>query len=281
MLSNDSLLGLNMINNDKNIAFWDKTAERFGDGNAAYAGMLMDGRKFEAIYRVEAEQARFLTIFTPTANSRVLEVGSGGGRWGFFLAPHVARYTGLDISPKMISIARDECARRKLTNAQFECLNLLDYQSDEKFDLIFFSGVLQYMDDETVSAVLDKAAGLLEPDGSFISRDSVQLEKRVVKTGDYPVIYRTPEEYRELFNEAGFVRIFMDLSYPAKRFTNIASRIFNLPGISYRMAAAVRDGLCTLDNALGNPAWLKTDRHKRELRQVNQQEHRFFKYVRQ
>lgn len=270
-----------MINNDKNIAFWEKTAERFGDGNAAYAGMLMGGRKFEAIYRVEAEQARFLTIFTPTANSRVLEVGSGGGRWGFFLAPNVAHYTGLDISPKMTSIAKNECMRRQLTNTRFECLNLLDYQTVEKFDLIFFSGVLQYMDDETITAVLAKASGMLESKGFFISRDSVQLQTRVVKTGDYPVIYRTPEEYQDLFKVAGFKRIFMDLSYPAKRFTNIASRLFNLPGVSYPMAAAVRDGICAIDNALGKPDFLKTAQHKRELLEVNQQEHRFFKYVRQ
>lgn len=269
-----------MINNEQNIAFWDRTAERFGDGRAAYAGMLMEGREFEAIYRVQAEQARFLTLFDCTPRSRVLEVGSGGGRWAFFLAERIASYVGLDISPKMVSIAETERARRGLANARFECANLLDYSTDERFDLVFFSGVLQYVDDATIAAVLARAARLLAPGGIFVSRDSVQLEERVVKAGDYPVMYRTPEEYRVVFEAAGFERTYMDVSYPAKRFTNVASRLYQLPFMSYSMACAVRAGLCAVDDALGNPDFLKTEQHRRELRQRNPQEHRFFKYVR-
>lgn len=269
-----------MIDNERNIAFWDSAAERHGDGSAAFAGMLMEGREFEALYRVQAEQERFLTLFDCRPTASVLEVGSGGGRWAFFLAARIARYVGLDISPKMVAIADAERARRGLENARFECASLLDYTSDRPFDLVFFSGVLQYIDDATIATTLAKASRMLAPGGFFVSRDSVQIEERVVKAGDYPVIYRTPEEYRRLFEAAGFERTYMDVSYPAKRFTNVASRIYRLPFMSYRTACALRAGLCAIDDALGNPDFLKTGQHRRELRQSNPQEHRFFKYVR-
>lgn len=280
MRSRSYSLEKNLIDNEKNIAFWDRTAERFGAGSAAYAGMLMDGSEFEAIYRIEAEQARFQTLFNCEPTSRVLEVGSGGGRWALFLAERIASYVGLDISPKMIAIAEAECARCGLANARFSCTSLLDYTCAEQFDLIFFSGVLQYMDDDVVSAAITKAVRMLAPGGVIISRDSVQLEERVEKAGDYPVIYRTPDEYRDFFSVAGFDRTYMDVSYPAKRFTNVASRLYRLPGVTYSMAYAVRAGLCAIDDLLGQPDFLKTDLLKRQLRQRNPQEHRFFKYVR-
>lgn len=268
-----------MIDNEKNVAFWDKAAVHHASGSVPFAGMLMEGREFEAMYRLKAEQKHFLKLVQCTPASRVLEVGSGGGRWAFFLAEQVASYVGLDISPKMIEISEAECLRRGLANVKFMCTSLIDYKTSEKFDLIFFSGVLQYMDDEVVTASLNRAVQMLAPGGVVISRDSVQLEKRVEKTGDYPVIYRTSDEYRMLFETAGLERTYMNASYPAKRFTNLASRIYRLPGITYSMASAVRACLCAVDDLLGNPDFLKTKRHKHELLQHNLQEHRFFKYV--
>lgn len=269
-----------MIDNEKNVAFWDKAAAHHASGSVPFAGMLMEGREFEAMYRLEAEQKHFLTLFQCTPESRILEVGSGGGRWAFFLAKQVASYVGLDISPKMIEISEAECLRRGLANAKFMCTSLIEYKSSEKFDLIFFSGVLQYMDDEVVTESLNRAVRMLAPGGVVISRDSVQLERRIEKTGDYPVIYRTSEEYRAIFDASGLERTYMAVSYPAKRFTNFASRLYRLPFITYSMACAVRGILCAVDNLLGNPNLLKTKRHKHELLQQNLQEHRFFRYGR-
>jgi SAM-dependent methyltransferase len=268
-----------VIDNQKNIAFWDRAAGqgRFG---SEFAGMLISGGKFEALHRHIGEQDRFLTIFTPTPRARVLEVGSGGGRWGFFLADKVSEYVGLDISSAMVAAAAREGQRRGLANVKFECRSLLDYPRDQKFDLIFFSGVLQYMDDDVVAQSIAFASNLMMPEGVIISRDSVQLAERVEKTGNYPVIYRTPEEYLHLFEAQGFRRDYMDLSYPPKRFTNLASRLYEVPGITFSVATAFRSLLCAIDDAMGRPSFLKTSDHKKLLVQENPREHRFFRYVR-
>lgn len=269
-----------MIDNEKNIAFWDQTAQRSRTGAKTFAGMLMEDREFEAIYRCEAEQERFLGLLSPTRKTRVLEVGSGGGRWGLFLADKVSSYVGLDISPRMIEIAEEERARRQMSNVRFECRSLLEFGSDQMFDLVYFSGVLQYMDDEVVELCLAKAASLLSKGGAIISRDSVQKSSRVEKAGDYPVIYRTEAEYLRFFGNAGFTQAYSDLSYAHKRFTKLASRLYALPGVTYKTARFVRDALCSVDKVLGCPPFLKTPKHKEELLQENPQEHRFTKYVR-
>ena len=148
-----------MIDNQKNVHFWDKAALKHTNRSAPYAGMLMEGRgrEFEVIYRLNAEHEHLSKLFNCLPSSRVLEVGSGGGRWAIFFADRIATYVGLDISPKMVELAEAECGRRRLTNTQFSCTSLIDYNNADQFDLIYFSSVLQYMDDDVVAATIAKA----------------------------------------------------------------------------------------------------------------------------
>lgn len=270
-----------MIDNDKNIAFWNREAEQSRSTDKAFAGMRMSERKFAAIYRCEAEQDRLLSIFSPSPTSKILEIGSGGGRWGYFFADKVGSYLGLDISPNMIEISEEERVRRNLHNIRFECCDLLDFDTEERYDLVYFSGVLQYIDDDVIEQCVAKASSLLAQDGVIISRDSIQTLERVEKVGEYPVIYRTEGEYRSLFQNGDFEMDYSNLSYDHKRFTGMASRLYEIPGVTYNMAIFAREILCKIDNLFGKPGFLKTNEMKKIAEQENPQEHRFFKYVRQ
>lgn len=269
-----------MVDNEKNVAFWDNAAQRSRPGKGMLAGMLMEGREFEALYRCHAEQEHLQRMFLLTPETRVLEVGSGGGRWGFWFADRIAAYVGIDLSPKMVEIAEAERVRRKLSNVRFERASLPDFQADATYNLVYFSGVLQYMDDTVVRQCIDKATSLLSHEGIIISRDTVQTAERVEKRGEYPVIYRKASEYIAFFAASGYRLEYSAVSYPQKRFTGLACRLYQLPGVPYGLAYGVREALCGVDNALGNPGFLKTRRHRESLQVQNPQEHRFFKYVR-
>lgn len=269
------------IDNEKNKAFWDAAARRSGAERIEYAGMLMEGREFEAMYRCEAEGALLLTLFRPEKTSRILEIGSGGGRWGYFFSLRVQSYTGLDLSTEMVRLADEERRRRGMENVTFICTNLLDYNTDEKYDLVYFSGVLQYMDDPTLLECVRKATSLLAPGGTILSRDSIQRVRRVEKTGEYPVLYRTIEEYEALFAKEGYAMAYSGVSYPHKRFTVLASKLYRLPFCTYSMALAAREVLCFVDSLLGSPGFLKSKSLRTQVPEENPQEHRFFKYVRQ
>lgn len=268
-----------MTQTNKNIEFWNRTAVSTSSVRRAFAGMLMEGAEFESIYRCKAEQSHFLNLTGITKSLNVLEVGSGGGRWGLFLADLINSYVGLDISASMVAIAEADRAEKNLKNVRYECLRLLDFKTDSKFDLIYFSGVLQYMDDNEISDSIAVADSLLTNSGIIISRDSIQTEKRVEKTGDYPVIYRTESEYQALFKAAGFELDYSNLSYQHKRFTQIASSFFRVPGVTYRLAYNLRELMCTIDNLFKNPRILKRKKFRSELDLINKQEHRFFRYI--
>jgi SAM-dependent methyltransferase len=53
--------------------------------------------------------------------SRVLDVGCGSGSYAFALAPRCAEVVGIDISPRMIGLAREHAQAAKVGNASFEC----------------------------------------------------------------------------------------------------------------------------------------------------------------
>ncbi len=260
----------------KNIQFWDGIAQRTPPAMAEYAGMLMQGRDFEVADRCKGEQKRFLSIAPRLDGKRVLEVGCGGGRWASFLSPRVESYLGIDLSPKMIGLAQAVASKSELVNVQFRCADIRELESSE-FDLIYFSGVLQYLSDTDLRETLRAACRLLKDSGLFISRDSVQTLHRLELAGDYPVIYRLEHEYENFFAEIGFSKTYSALSYSQLRFTKTAGRVFRITG-SYRVAAGIRRLLCWLDRLLGNPAILKRAKLKQELNSQEVRQHRFFRY---
>lgn len=270
-----------MIDVEKNVAFWNRTALRTAENKAEFAGMLMAGREFEALYRCKAEQKHFANICPLAKHMTILEIGSGGGRWGFYFADKVASYTGLDISSEMIRISNEKRVKNRVDNINFICIDFLEFNPGVKYDVIYFSGVLQYMDDAIALASIVKARALLKENGVVISRDTIQSKCRIEKNGDYPVVYRLAMEYVDIFKKAHFLLEYSHVSYAKKRFTKIASRLYRLPVVTYSMAYIFREILCCIENVLGNPNYLKTKEMKNRPKEVNPQQHCFFKYVRE
>jgi len=271
-----------VIDNEKNIAFWNNNARQSNPEKGMFAGMLTGTSEFDALYRCVSEQETFLSIFKPTQDMRILEVGSGGGRWGFWLSDMVGEYVGIDISTEMVEIARREGRRRKLTNIRFECSTLPDFTGGEEFDLVYFSGVLQCMDDAVVKQCIDKADEILRKSGRrkvIISRDTVREVERLEKVGDYPAIFRTVDEYVGFFRENGYVLDRSELSYVPRRFTTVVSSLYKFPLMNYRRAYAVRETLCKIDELLGSPKLLKKKQDRRRGSSPHKTEHKFFKYV--
>src|SRR5262245_9321753 len=82
------------------------------------------------------------------ANLRVLDVGCGTGRWSITLAKMGSIVTGIDISSRMIELAKERALRNEIRNITF--LNTtaeeLDYR--DCFDLALSSTVLQHITDD-------------------------------------------------------------------------------------------------------------------------------------
>lgn len=267
-----------MLDTKNTQRFWDEAAQATTLTDKTSVGMLTDGNEYNAIYRRREEEAHFLKIFEPNKSMRVLEVGSGGGRWAFFLADKVGFIAGIDFSASMIKLAEQQRIEKNIDNVRFVHTDLLSFDDVQKFDLIYFSGVLQYINDDDVLASIQKAKMMLAPGGCIISRDTTQALKRVIMEGDYPVIYRTIDEYKDVFASAGLRLDYCAPSYTLKRFSHFASRISRWPLMGYRSAHLIQKVLLKVNEFFGNPRFLMKKHYREMLDTVGEREHRFFRY---
>lgn len=155
--------------------FWDRIAERYARQPIAD----------EAAYQKKLQLTR--EHFTP--DMRVFEFGCGTGSTALALAPHVAHIHAIDISPKMLDIARQKAAANHIDNVTFELASIDALDATEpRFNAVMGHSILHLLDnkDETIA----KVYRLLTPGGVFVSStmciaDSFKMRmiKAVVSVG--------------------------------------------------------------------------------------------------
>ncbi len=101
------------------------------------AGERQNWRRKSAYYHDELE--RYMQFLIP-AGSSVVEIGCGTGELLNSVEP--ARGLGIDISPKMVEIAK-----KSFPNLQFEVGDLENLEFEEKFDYVVVDGTIGNVDD--------------------------------------------------------------------------------------------------------------------------------------
>jgi ubiquinone/menaquinone biosynthesis C-methylase UbiE len=103
----------------------------------------------------------------------VLDAGTGTGRILELLSPYIAHGVGVDVSPEMLTIARDRLARSGARHCQVRLGDVyhLPFFEDrhEPFDAAVFHQVLHYLDDPP--AALREAMRVLKPGGRVLIVD--------------------------------------------------------------------------------------------------------------
>ena len=132
--------------------------------------------------------------------SAVLDLGCGSGAWTALFAQRYRRVVGVEQSAKMVADARERL--RHMTNVELIEGNCLEVPIEGTFQGAFFGGMLMYLNRDDAVKLLARAAELV-PDGRIILRESGGRSRVEMKTGDYHVAYRSPEEYAAIAAEAG------------------------------------------------------------------------------
>lgn len=102
----------------------------------------------------------------PDSTGRYLEIGVGNGYGIAHMAKNQFREGfchGLDISPEMAALTQARTAH--MANVRIESGNFLEWETSERFDLIFSMEVFYYF--PSIQAGIDKAASLLQKGGSL------------------------------------------------------------------------------------------------------------------
>jgi ubiquinone/menaquinone biosynthesis C-methylase UbiE len=132
-------------------AIWDQIANRY-DSNVM--------ETFAKAYRLTQE-----AIMEEVNNrSRVLEVGCGTGIISLAIVPHAGEVVGVDLSPKMITLAQEKAKNEGLQNLNFREADAYELPfEDERFDLVLLTNLLHFVADPT--KVLKEARRVLRSGG--------------------------------------------------------------------------------------------------------------------
>ena len=134
--------------------FWDLISTR-------YAASPISDR---TAYETKIENIK--TYLTP--EDVVLDIGCGTGTQCGDLAGCVKQVTGIDISRKLLAVAEQRRAERKLDNVAFLPTSLFDERfRPGSIDVVMAFYVLHFF--ENIDAVFQRVHDLLKPDGLFIS----------------------------------------------------------------------------------------------------------------
>lgn len=204
------------INTEQVRDFYDKRAAAGANGSVLLGNQ--DPKYIDQ--RMAYDRDYVLPMLNVNAETRVLDIGCGIGRWASFILPGCRFYCGVDFSEEMVKAAKQTCQSLG-GEFQLHCLSALDAVEQTpafyhgRFDLIIIAGVCTYINDQDIVRFFQRLPALLAEHSTVYLSDPVGLEKRLTLNAfhseelqtEYSAIYRTAEEYVELCKpllDAGF-----------------------------------------------------------------------------
>ena len=183
----------------RSAAFWDRIAERYARKPVA------DEAAYQKKLAITREYLR--------PDMTLLEFGCGTGSTAIIHAPHVKHVHAIDISAKMIEIARRKAADAKVENLTFEQSDIAGFSApDESFDGVLGLSILHLLEDR--EAAIAKVHRMLKPGGVFVTStaclgDSLRWFGYVAPLGSalglIPLVkVFTAQELRDDMTRAGF-----------------------------------------------------------------------------
>jgi 2-polyprenyl-3-methyl-5-hydroxy-6-metoxy-1,4-benzoquinol methylase len=147
-------------------AYWEQRAIRYGHVNRGLPAVCSYGMPRLYNEAIHVCQKRALApVLAQWHGLDILDAGCGIGRWSIELAKRGNRVTGLDVSPTMVSLAREN-ARRARVECEFAIANVASFRFDRRFDAILAVTVLQHVvDGSDFAAAIRNLASHLKPSG--------------------------------------------------------------------------------------------------------------------
>lgn len=134
-------------------------------------------------------------------NGTVLDLGSGVGCWTEEFARSFSQVVAVEGSSALYPALEKRCA--PYSNVQTIHGNVLSCESGGQYSLVFLGGLLMYLDENDIIALLQKLIPCIGPDGIILCRESTVRGETVTSTGEYPVVYRSVSDYKRIFKQCG------------------------------------------------------------------------------
>lgn len=179
--------------------YWEKASPSIlgpymmdGFGFPASAG----GFRFRAESRIVRRLARSVK-----ENGKVLDLGSGIGFWAEDFATRFSRVIAVESSETLYQALEKRCA--PYPNVHPVLGDVMSFEPEGPCDLAFLGGMLMYLNEEDVIALLRRLVTSLEPGGMILCRESTVRGETLALQGDYQVVYRSVTDYGRIFGQCG------------------------------------------------------------------------------
>lgn len=184
---------------DSSSRFWDRIAERYSRKPVA------DEAAYQKKLKVTREHFR--------SDSEVFEFGCGTGSTAVAHAPFVRHIHAIDISSKMIEIARSKADEENIDNITFEQSTIEQISiPDRSVDVVLGLSILHLLEDKDMA--IAKVHRMLKPGGVFVTStacigDTMKFFKIIAPIGKFlglmPLVQVfTKEELVTSLTDGGF-----------------------------------------------------------------------------
>ncbi len=181
---------------------WEKRAEK-GKLPAVIDPADLKGRK--NLYIDTLQKIAIQKALGQGRKEIIVDFGCGSGRFSDILSHYCKFLVGLEITPEMLRIAKNECENPNINFVLYDGLNLP--MKENEADLLVSVNVLQYItDDRELEKVLKEIKRCLKPDGEFICIEQVTKNKKRWQ--------RDFKTYLNFFGENNFKKI---ADYPIRK----------------------------------------------------------------
>ena len=221
---------------------------------------MMDGFGYPASagnfrFRAEARIVRHL-LASVERNGTVLDLGSGVGYWAKEFAHSFSQVVAIEGSHALYPELEKRCA--PYTNIRTINGNVLSFDPDGHYNLVFLGGLLMYLNEHEVIDLLQKLIPCLGPDAIILCRESTVRGETVTLTDDYPVIYRSVLDDQRIFKQCKLILMQVKRNEPYVLMQTECNLIQQLKQIVPKLFQAFRIVGCLTHESLRLGAfWIK------------------------
>lgn len=200
------------IDQEKVKRFWDERANSYN--NVAFESVVnLELDPDNLALKIQLETEKVFDYIPDVGGQSILDLGAGVGQWAFRFSERGAdQVVAVEYSSELVRIGRTEANVRGIDSVEFVVSPAEQFTTDLEFDTVFISGLFVYLNDQQAEDLSANLPSMTKSSGRIVLRDGTSLGARYeinesfsehLQT-DYSAIYRTREEYEELFFRAGF-----------------------------------------------------------------------------
>lgn len=142
----------------------------------------------------EHEKSEIISYLPDLKQKKVLDLGSGIGRFTRHFASQADHLTSTDLMPHFVEKNRQDHA--DLTNVSYICSDVRKLQFEPaSFDFVFLHWLLMYLEDEQMKLLFKQIHHWLKPRGELFFRETCAIHRTLNTKDGYFAHYRTLTEY--------------------------------------------------------------------------------------